>query len=178
MEIIAVIFSLLSVWLTSKNNIWCWPIGIVGVLGFAYLFYTKGEWGNLTLQFIFLVQSIDGWLNWNKPSTKVSKIRKDELYSHIMGLIVLGTVISLITTISGSTHIVLDTITTTLSIAGMFLLIHKKLEAWYLWLVADILYVVLFLQNELYISSLVYFVFAILAYFGYKNWKKQLKNGI
>jgi nicotinamide mononucleotide transporter len=95
-----------------------------------------------------------------------------------MGLIVLGTVISLITTISGSTHVVLDTVTTTLSIAGMFLLIHKNLEAWYLWIVADILYVILFLQDELYLSSLVYFVFAILAYFGYKNWKKQLKNGI
>ena len=178
MEIIAVLFSLVSVWLTSKNKIWCWPTGIIGILAFAYLFYTKGEWGNLVLQFVFLLQSIDGWTNWNKPTTKVSKIRKDELYSHIMGFIVLSTLVSILTTISGSTHIVLDTVTTTLSIAGMFLLIHKSLEAWYCWILADILYVILFLENKLYLSSIIYIVFLIMAIFGYKNWKKQLKNGI
>ena len=76
MEIIAVLFSLISVWLTSKDKIWCWPTGIIGVIAFACLFYTKGEWANVGLQFIFLFQSISAWINWKNPSVKITKLVK------------------------------------------------------------------------------------------------------
>lgn len=65
-EIIAVIFSLISVWLTSKSSIWCWPTGIIGIIFYFILFYQSSEYCNMLLQFAFLFQSISGWINWNK----------------------------------------------------------------------------------------------------------------
>ena len=66
LESIAVIFSLLSVWFTSKENKLCWPVGILGVIGFMIIFYQTKDWGNFFLLFVFLFQSIKGWLNWNE----------------------------------------------------------------------------------------------------------------
>ena len=54
LESIAVIFSLLSVWFTSKENKLCWPVGILGVIGFMIIFYQTKDWGNFFLQFVFL----------------------------------------------------------------------------------------------------------------------------
>ncbi len=174
MEIIAVLFSLISVWLTSKDKIWCWPTGIIGILAFSYLFYTKGEWANVGLQFVFLFQSISAWINWKNPSIKIRKIREEDLPGLVFALFVVGTLVSVFSYNVGSTHPLLDSITTTLSIGGMFLLMHKNIEAWYCWIVADILYVILFLKDNLYLSSFIYIVFLVMAIFGYKNWKKQI----
>lgn len=178
MEIIAVLFSLISVWLTSKDKIWCWPTGIIGVISFACLFYTKGEWANVGLQFIFLFQSISAWINWKNPSVKISKIRKDDFVGLVYVLIILGVFVYSFSLIANSTQPLLDSVTTSLSIAGMFLLVHKNIEAWYCWILADILYVILFLKDELYLSSFIYIVFLVMAIYGYKNWKKQIKHGI
>lgn len=178
MEIIAVLFSLISVWLTSKDNIWCWPTGIIGVISFAYLFYTKAEWSNVGLQFIFLYQSISAWINWKKPSVKITKIRKEDFEKLVYEFFILGSLVYAFSLITSSTQPLLDSVTTSLSIAGMFLLVHKNIEAWYCWILADILYVILFLKDELYLSSFIYIVFLVMAIYGYKNWKKQIKHGI
>jgi nicotinamide mononucleotide transporter len=174
-EIIAVIFSLLSVWLTSKNNIWCWPTGIIGVLSFSYLFYVTGEWANLFLQFIFLVQSIFGCLNWSKPEIEISKIKKEYLPMLIYLFFSIGLITCFITQFN-STNPLLDGITATLSIFGMCLLMYRKLESWYFWITADILYIILFTKNELYLSAFIYFVFLINAIYGLKNWNNLIKN--
>ena len=172
MEIVAVLFSLISVWLTSKNKIWCWPTGIVGILAFAYLFYTKGEFANFWLQGLFLIQSIYAWINWNK-NIEIKSLKKIDLFIILTFLTPTLLIVSYLTT--ESAHPVLDTITTTLSIFGMFLLLFKKIEAWYFWIVADILYMILFIQNQLYLSSLIYFIFLILSVQGLINWNKIKK---
>jgi nicotinamide mononucleotide transporter len=173
-EIIAVVFSLLSVWLTSKNNIWCWPTGIIGVLSFSYLFYITGEFANLILQFIFLLQSVLGWLNWSKSELEVSKIKKEYLPLLFYSFYSIG-LITYSLTYFNSNNPLLDSLTATLSIFGMILLMYKKLESWYFWIFADFLYIFLFIKNGLYLSTFVYFIFFINAIYGLKNWKKLYK---
>lgn len=67
----------------------------------------------------------------------------------------------------------LDSAVTTLSIMATFLLIKKKVEAWILWIINDILLIILFNMNGLDISSYVYFIFLILATTGLIRWIKQ-----
>ena len=54
-ESTAVIFSLLSVILTTKKNQLCWPVGIIGVIFYGYIFYQNKDWSNFILQFVFIV---------------------------------------------------------------------------------------------------------------------------
>ena len=120
-ESIAVIFSLLSVILTTKKNQLCWPVGIIGVIFYGYIFYQNRDWSNLLLQFFFIIQSIYGWINWNKSETK--NISSLETYERL-----------------------------------------------------NLIYIYFFFLNQLYLSSALYFLFLILATYGYFNWEKQIKQ--
>ena len=72
--------------------------------------------------------------------------------------------------------IILDSITTSLSLTAMLLLARRKIENWIFWIIADLIYIPLFLYKGLYIASLQYFVFLILAISGYIEWKKNIKK--
>jgi nicotinamide mononucleotide transporter len=180
-EAIAVIFSLVSVWLTTKRNIWCWPIGIVGIVLYLYLFLEKGEYCNTFLQFFFIVQSIMGWLNWNKDDLDTITLWNEKLsakkYTHLLfEILVTSFVYGFLSSLFGGNLTTLDSLTTGLSIIAMFLMARKKLESWILWIIADMLYIPLFIHNKMYLSSVTYFIFLILAINGFITWKKQLKN--
>jgi nicotinamide mononucleotide transporter len=178
-EIIAVIFSLISVWLTSKNNIWCWPTGIIGIVFYFILFFQGREYCNMLLQLTFLFQSVTGWINWNKKDELGISLYNVDLsigkYIYLLiQIIQISAIYYIISLIFNGQSILLDSITTGLSIMAMFLLSIKKLESWILWIIADILYIPFFIQSEHYLSAGVYFTFLCLAVAGFINWKKKL----
>lgn len=65
-ELIAVILTLLSVWLTSKRNILCWPVGILAALSYMWFFNITSSIANIWLQLVYVAQSIYGWYFWKK----------------------------------------------------------------------------------------------------------------
>ena len=69
--------------------------------------------------------------------------------------------------------VMLDSITTSLSLTAMLLLARRKVENWLYWIVADIIYIPLFIYKGLYVTSLQYMVFLYLAIRGYDEWKKE-----
>ena len=175
-ESIAVIFSLLSVILTTKKNQLCWPIGIIGVIAYGFVFYQNRDWSNFLLQFVFIAQSFYGWINWNKSETKgVSSLYTYEKFNLIIACFVVFFCLFLINKVFSGSFTELDAITSTLSIFGMLLLSKSKIEAWIFWILADVIYIYFFFLNQLYLSSALYFLFLILATYGYLNWKK-IKN--
>ena len=176
MEKIAVLFSLLSVILTTRKNALCWPVGIVGVIAYGYIFYQNRDWSNFLLQFFFILQSILGWLNWNKSEINVvSSLETHERFRFIIGSFVVFFCLFIVNKVFSGSFTELDALTATLSIFGMFLLSKSKIEAWFFWILADMIYIYFFFLNQLYLSSALYFLFLILTTYGYFNWKK-LKN--
>jgi nicotinamide mononucleotide transporter len=62
---------------------------------------------------------------------------------------------------------------TTLSLLGQYLLAKKKIENWWVWLVVNIITVGLMLVKSLWLTALLYVLFAILSYIGLKAWRTQ-----
>ncbi len=58
----------------------------------------------------------------------------------------------------------------------MILLAKKKIDTWLYWIIVDILFVIFFLNEGNYLSSITYFVFLILAITGLKQWKRNIKT--
>lgn len=69
----------------------------------------------------------------------------------------------------------LDTFTTGIFFAAMWLMANKKLESWTLWIVGDIVSIPLYFVKGLGFTGIQYAVFLILAIFGYIEWRKQIK---
>lgn len=175
-EITAVVFTLICVYLTAKNNIWCWPTGIIGVAAYFLLFWHINLYAEVILQTIYLAQCLYGWYNWsrikNKPPAPITNISSNWYF-----LIIIPIALLLYFPLNEYTNAsipLLDSITTSMSLVANWILAKRIIQNWYLWISVDILYIIMFAYKGIYLTAVLYFVLLILSVKGLKHWKKEL----
>ena len=185
-ESIAVATGLLSVWYSKKINILVFPIGIISVLLYVFLFIKNGLFANAIINFLYFAMSVFGWWNWNRQRTndeslksevlKVTNLNKKE--SVIIGFLWSAALFLIIMFAPKDISIRLDYLTSILGLIAMWLTSIKKVENWIFYIVADIILIPLCIYNGLYLTSLQYVVYTILAIMGYINWNKEAKKNV
>ncbi|MBC7555938.1 MAG: nicotinamide mononucleotide transporter [Chryseobacterium sp.] len=196
LESTAAIFGILSVYFSVKKNIWVYPTGIVSTILYVYILFDFGLLGDMMINFYYTVMSIYGWILWSKSSKdhihiSVSKTGKNDWYLvTFLFVISLGLVtlvyyfkpyidnhFSMQNVNLGLYHLDwanwLDVFTTAVFLVGMYLMAKRKLENWIFWIVGDFIVVPMMVYKGLGITSVQYFVFAIMAVYGYLEWKKS-----
>lgn len=182
LEWIAAIAGVVSVYLSARENIWSWPTGIVNVGLYIIVFRRAGLYSDTGLQVVYLVLSIYGWYEWlyggkNRTELAVSRAtRRDWLLSIPLGLvfwIALGTYTA---RLQGVALPYADSGLTTLSLVAQWMLTRKRLENWMLWIVADTLYVPMYLYKHLPVTAALYIVFLVLAAIGLRAWWRSYKE--
>jgi len=64
-ELVATIASIICVWQATKQNIWTWFWGTIGVVLYGYVFYEVKLYSDMGLQlFYFLPLQFVGWYWW------------------------------------------------------------------------------------------------------------------
>lgn len=174
-EIIAVIFTLVCVILTIKSNIWCWPTGIIATIAYLYVFHVQHLYLQEVLQVIFILQSLFGWYYWNKhKKTKHHSISPERLVIDLFITLILTILFtSILAAKTDNPEPALDTITTLLSLLGTWYLAKKNKYGWFVYIVADIFFIVMFMTQDLYYSAALYFLLLLLAIKGLIQWTKN-----
>ena len=180
LEVVAVVFGILSVWFARKENIWVYPTGIINVLIYVYLCFFAGLYADMGINAFYFVMSVYGWYNWSRKDAESHHvpISKLSLFQWIISILLIAVAFALIYYIllkyTDSTVPLFDSFTTSLFIAGMWLMAIKKIENWLLWILGDLLVIPLFAMKGLVFTSVQYVVFLILAIMGYIEWRKRL----
>jgi nicotinamide mononucleotide transporter len=68
LEIVAVLFGLMSVYYSIRKNIWVYPTGIISTVLFIYIMFVFGLLGDMLINVYYTVMSIYGWILWSKHS--------------------------------------------------------------------------------------------------------------
>jgi nicotinamide mononucleotide transporter len=68
----------------------------------------------------------------------------------------------------------LDSALTCSSLIAQWMIAKKYIENWIVWIVADIIYIPLYCVKNLPLTAFLYFIFLLLAFNGYREWKKKL----
>ena len=182
LEVVAVIFGILSVWFARKENIWVYPTGIVNVLVYVYLCFFAGLYADMAINAFYFVMSVFGWYNWsrrvdNTNHVPISSLNiKQWLFYILLIAVAFGIIYYVLSNFTDSTVPVFDSFTTSLFIAGMWLMAIKKIENWILWIIGDVLVIPMFAIKGLAFTSIQYIVFLVLAILGYIEWRKRLKS--
>jgi len=66
LELFAAALGVIAVWLTVKQNPWCWPIGLVMVLLYTWIFFDVKLYSDMLLQVIYAVLQLYGWWQWTR----------------------------------------------------------------------------------------------------------------
>ncbi|MDP5231296.1 MAG: nicotinamide riboside transporter PnuC [Cellulophaga sp.] len=184
LEIVAVIFGLSSVWFSKQNNILVYPTGLLSTSIFVYLLLKWGLLGDMLINIYYFIMSIYGWYIWTRKVddenlTPISKTTKKEhqtsFFIFIATLLFVFTVYTYFDKFNHWTAYI-DTFTTAIFFVGMWLMAKRKIENWLYWIVGDIISVPLYFYKGFTFTSLQYFIFTIIAIFGYLAWKKSLNN--
>ena len=180
---------MLSIWYSYRINILVYPIGMISLALYVFIFIKNGLYANAVINFLYFVISIFGWWNWlrqrttdngqqttDKVELKVSYLSKKENAITITILVTLIFFINLFTT--NDILIRLDYYTSAAGLIAMVLTSFKKVENWFFYLVADIVLIPLCIYNGLYLTSIQYVAYTILAIMGYINWNKEAKKNV
>ena len=194
-ELLATIFNLLAVWLSSREKVSNWWTGLLGISLFMGLSYQVRLYADVFLQVFFFASNCVGWYKWTRPVKKnegqLKMLRVSALsLSHRSVLFLL----LLVTTVFMGMffmkiHLFLpdyfpqsaafpfaDSLIMAGSIFAQILLINKKIETWLLWILVNCVAIFVYAQREIYLTSLLYALFLIISVEGFRRWELSLRK--
>ncbi len=179
-EVVGVAFGLVSVWLTVRENIWCWPTGLVNVGLFIIVFWQARLYADMGLQVVYVVLSLYGWYEWlhggrNRGALAVSRAPLPGVVGGALGGVAFAVFLG--ATLKHATDASLpywDSATTSFSLVAQWMLTRKWIENWVIWIAVDVVYVGIYAAKQLYLTAGLYAVFLGLATLGLLEWKKSL----
>lgn len=181
LEWIATITGFLCVYLAARQNILNWPISIVSVSIYAYLFYQNKLYGDAVLQIYFLSTAVYGWYYWQSAGSSdtrpVRKLTKRHMLLTTVVILLLGAVLgALLRQFTDSDVPYIDGLCTSMSFVAQFLMTRKILQNWLIWVLVDILYIPLYMHKDLVLTAILYVAFTIIAWNGYRAWRHTYRK--
>ena len=176
LEAVSFVTGAVCVWLTVKENIWNFPIGLANTATYSVVFYEARLFGDSALQVVYFGLGLIGWYLWlygGERRTRLQVTRARDLELVVVGLTVVVSTLVLWKTLRflGGSASFWDASTTSLSLGAQWLLNRKRLENWHLWILVDIAYVPLYVSRGLNLTALLYAVFLVMAVMGLVRWR-------
>lgn len=167
------------VYLVVKQSLWNFPLGIANNVFFLILFVNARLYGDAGLQIVYIALGFQGWYYWLYGGQNRKELRITHASPRLLiatgSFVVIGSVgLVLALRAAGGAAPMMDAFTTVLSLAAQFLLNRKSIENWFLWIVADIIYIWLYISRDLQLTAVLYFVFLCLCVAGFLNWRRLL----
>ncbi|MFD8077136.1 nicotinamide riboside transporter PnuC [Streptomyces sp. NPDC059718] len=166
----------LCVWLVARRHIANWPVGIANNLFFILLFAGAGLYADAALQIVYVALAVYGWWSWAAAGSAAGRLAVSRTDRRTWAVLAPATVIAtalltvLLDRATDSTVPFWDALTTALSLAATYGQCRKKIESWYLWIAADLVYIPLYAYKGLYLTSLLYAGFLLLCLVGLRGW--------
>jgi nicotinamide mononucleotide transporter len=182
LEIVAVAFGVWSVWAYTRESLWAWPAGLANVLLFMVLFWNAGLYGETGLKVVFVALQIYGWWCWWRGAGTGIGLPITRTSWRLWGML---TAAAVVVTVplglfldhgTASTTPWWDAVPTVLSLIAQWMISHKKIENWYVWILVDLISVPLFAAKGLFLVAALYVVFLILCLIGIRSWTATLRS--
>ncbi len=182
LEIAAFITGISGIWLTMKQKIWCFPVGLVNVGISFYIFLTQKLYADSLQQVMYMILLSYGWYSWNRPL----KFKKTLPVSHletregllcaavsILFTLLLGMVLK---TYTQASYPWPDSFATALAFTAQYLIARKKIENWILWMIVNCIYIIIYIEKSLLLYAILFTVYLLLSFMGFFQWKKELQT--
>lgn len=187
LELIAVVMGIFSVWLSKKENIWVYPVGLINTSIYTYLSFQYHLGGEASVNFYYTIMNIYGWYVWAQKSTtqehllKIQFSTKKEwlyqiLFFSIFYIAIYFALVYLKTIFWDGAIPWADALASASAFTGMWLMTRKKVESWYWWIFTNICSIPLYFVKGLVFTSVYYLILLIMAFGGWAAWRKKAMN--
>ena len=177
-ELIAVLLGIVMVFFTIAEQHWGWLFAILSSALYFLIFWNSRLYGDALLQLLFIALAAWGWWLWLR-GTETASLRITQLTSRqrlqalVAGLVLWGLTGSVLLNFTDTDVPWWDAFPTAFSLVGQYLLAHKRVENWCAWLLVNVVAIGLFAWKELWLTTVLYIVFALLSVVGWRAWQQR-----
>ena len=179
LEIAAFVLALLMVWANLRVKPVAWPLAMLSSLMYALLFADSKLYGEAGLQFVFIALAGWGWWQWLRGTADTGMpLRVHRLSARGRGVALAFTLAAwpalalLLSHATDSDVPWFDALPTAGSLVGQVLLGRKVVENWPVWLAVNLISVALFATKGLWLTVVLYAIFALLSLVGWRAWRR------
>lgn len=179
LEIIGVIITLVSIWLMIREHAWSWIMAIMSCLIYIFIYWKAQLYSDAELQFVYIGISVYGFILWYKgirPKPLPITVLDSTTFSFCVLIVVLLGILSgyIHQTYTDARASYLDAMTTSTCIVAQWMMARKYFQCWYLWIIANLAYIVLYFQASLWLTLGLYVVILFLNLNGFWRWRKSV----
>ena len=161
----------------------CWIFGIISSAAIAYKSFDAYKLiADGILQLFYVVMGLIGLWNWisGRQGGKEKPVTSQPIVQHAIA-IALCFIISIplsgiLAEYAAARYSYLDTLITLGSIWATVLLIRKELNNWLYWIILDFMLIFLYFISQAYLFSLLMVIYTGIAFWGYRQWKRQMNT--
>jgi nicotinamide mononucleotide transporter len=182
-ELTATVLGIAYVLLMIRRNILCWVAGNASVALQAVSFYQVRLYADMFLQGVYFGMGCYGFWRWWKtlPTSdeiRVLRIRQPQTWSRLIVMWVAGSMLWAWTLRTWTNAAIpeLDATLATASLIATWMQANRYIENWLLWIGIDAAYAMVYWSRDLTFYVVLYSVFVVLAWRGWKQWNKRLSD--
>jgi len=180
LEWAGVLTSIAYVVLASFRRIECWIFGFISSSIYVYICYEAHLFLETYLQVFYIGMAIYGWINWKKNKLKTVPVIFWKLKFHL-SLILVGSVATIglgyyfgTRTTQASPY--LDAAITAFSLLATWMTARRVIEGWVYWVIIDGSAIYLYTTRDLYMTSVLFFIFTVMSLSAFFQWYKQFQS--
>lgn len=188
LEIIGTLASIIYLYYSIREKVWCWPWGIFASAVSIAVFFQVSLYADMGLQFYYLFISIYGWYYWLYGKSKqggsnveITRAKGGQwLYLFFAAVVLYVMILGILLfvpdwlQIERSSMPYLDAFTTAASIVATWMLARKIIDHWLIWIVVDVISMGMYLYKGMYFYAFLFVVYSAGAIFGYVEWRKKI----
>jgi nicotinamide mononucleotide transporter len=178
----ATLFAVVYLVLAIRQNIWCWPAGLISVALWATVDVGAKLYMDFALQVFYFAMGIYGWIQWRRGGEAHTGVRVHwwPASAHLIAAgasLVIGLVFGFAMSHTDAQFPYLDSLTTVAAIVATFMVARKVMENWIYWFVIDAVYVYIYWQRGLDWFAGLYLVYLVMIVIGFRAWLNSLDSG-
>jgi nicotinamide mononucleotide transporter len=177
LEVVAFVLALAMVGCNVREIHWGWPLAVVSSLLYLMLFWHSRLYGDATLQVLFALMAGWGWTQWLRHAPDKGRsvhptwMTQRARWQAASITLALWPLTALFLKHFTDTDVPWwDAFPTAASVLGQVLLARKRIENWCVWLSVNLISVGLFAYKGLWLTTMLYAVFAVLSLVGWQAW--------
>ncbi len=185
LEVAAFVLSIAMVACNIRVNVLGWPLAIASSLLYFLLFWKSRLYGDASLQIFFAVVAGWGWWQWLRgtdasgAALRVRSLGARGRWIALGALAVAWPATGLFLRRYTDTDVPWwDAFPAAASVLGQWLLGRKYVENWPTWIVVNVVGVALFAYKGLWLTVVLYAVFAVMAVIGWRAWRRLLDTSV
>jgi nicotinamide mononucleotide transporter len=175
LETVAVIFSLLYVYLAAHQNNLCWLAAVISVSLYIYICFNAKLYAETVLQVFYFLMAIYGFYSWKKNNSQL-QISTWPIKKHLF-IIFLGTILTFFLGFIFSNYTdaempLVDSFTSVFSVFATYMVVKKILSNWLYFIIIDIISTYLYFSRDLHLTSLLFLLYTFIAVAGFIKWNR------